>query len=300
MHNFIAAIITSIAFGTFFRPCNSLESLLPLQRRLLQKARALNPPVSPLEERPTTSYSNRAGFGITPITDDVYTADRPFFWNSIDVSCRCTIVSLGGGEVFVHSPVDFDKQMKESFTNLLASIPDVTKVFVFAPNYEHVKYVPSWFSALKGSGSGDGAAVGAATNFYFLGCPGVTKRVADVVFDAELPLGFRPSAASDLDENCWWDHEKLLALHVDAEINPFTNKAFFNECIFFYEKEGALIVTDLFWNYPTIKGGVNEDLKRRLGGDGDWEGDFGTWDLAPIARVPKTSRAWKFGMVSCR
>jgi len=231
------------------------------------------------------SYSNRAQLALTPIASDIYTADRPFFWNSIDVSCRATVV-VSEHNVWVHSPVDYDPSIdsamaraidgeggvSSSLKEVLRRRPEVT-MHVITPNYEHMKFAGRWSRAFADF-----------DNVKILGCPGVTGR-GDADYDGEMCVG---------DEE-HWDYAEFEPLHVSAEWNPFTKTPFFNEVVFFYPREGAFICTDLFWNYPYREGGVNGKLKARLGMEDDEE-DFGTWELAPEADVRLRSRAWKFGM----
>jgi hypothetical protein len=73
-------------------------------------------------------------------------------------------------------------------------------------------------------------------------------------------------------------------MHVSCETNPFTNKVFFSETVFFHAPSKSLITTDLFWNYPST-GAVNGQLKKQLGYEG--EEDFGSWELGEIGRRAK-------------
>mmetsp|Transcript_15897 Transcript_15897/g.38970 ORF Transcript_15897/g.38970 Transcript_15897/m.38970 type:complete len:151 (+) Transcript_15897:707-1159(+) len=60
---------------------------------------------------------------------------------------------------------------------------------------------------------------------------------------------------------------------------------FFNEVIFYHKPSKALIVTDVYWNYPTSDGVPNS----HLGGE--------EWELAPsVESIPLGSKLWKFGM----
>jgi hypothetical protein len=91
-------------------------------------------------------WSNRLGSVLTPASiPGVYTADRPFYWNKIDVGCRMTVVQLqsndGGSsspELVVHSPVGLDPPLIQSL-ELLGRV-----AHVISPNYEHVKYAHQW------------------------------------------------------------------------------------------------------------------------------------------------------------
>ena len=124
-------------------------SVFPVSTRqaLLQKSKEINP----AQQYTAAGWSNRAATVLTPqhLDPDVYTADRPFYWNGIDVGCRCTVVALppssgggGGGtkkpDLWVHSPVGLDGP-------LLKAISELGNVkYVVSPNYEHVKFAPQW------------------------------------------------------------------------------------------------------------------------------------------------------------
>ena len=73
----------------------------------------------------TVGWSNRVGTVLTPVSiPGVYTADRPFYWNGIDVGCRMTLIEMGTGakdgeknakrDVFVHSPVALDGPLRSA------------------------------------------------------------------------------------------------------------------------------------------------------------------------------------------
>lgn len=80
-------------------------------------------------------WSNRRGSVITPAAvPGVYTIDRPFYWNKIDVGCRCTVIrSSPDNELIVHSPVGLDPPLIDALEKL------GTVAHVISPNYEHVK-----------------------------------------------------------------------------------------------------------------------------------------------------------------
>lgn len=91
-------------------------------------------------------WSNRLGSVLTPVSiPGVYTADRPFYWNRIDVGCRMSVIACKNpkgdafpSQLFIHSPVSLDAQL----INAIDSIGEVR--WVVSPNYEHVKYAKEW------------------------------------------------------------------------------------------------------------------------------------------------------------
>ncbi|KAL3938949.1 MAG: hypothetical protein SGBAC_006231 [Bacillariaceae sp.] len=208
-------------------------------------------------------WSNRLGTVLTPATKDIYTGDRTFTWNNIDVGGKMTVVKLGSGDLWVHSAVEIDEDLKEALSKL-GSVR-----YVMAPNYEHLKYAAQWHEEFPEA--------------FMWGCPGLMERLPDIKWAGEIPAGIRGDDGIVL-ENCW-DLGELQALHLDVEINPFTGKPFFNEVIFFHKPSKALIVTDVYWNYPTSDGVPNS----HLGGK--------EWELAPsVESIPFGSKLWKFGM----
>ena len=63
-------------------------------------------------DRPLT-YSNPLGATLTPIRENVWWGERPFFpripgLTSVDVACKMAVVKLGDGSLWVHAPVALD------------------------------------------------------------------------------------------------------------------------------------------------------------------------------------------------
>lgn len=265
----IVTIALVFAVAAFDAP-----SIFPVSTRnaLIQKSKLIN---SSFEKYASSGWSNRAGTVLTPVcTGGIYTADRPFLWNSIDVGCRCTVIELPSGsdkpDLWVHSPVDLDGPLKQVLDRL------GTVKYVVSPNYEHVKFASAWYQAYP--------------NAQIWGCPGLSERVASVDWTGEIPYHYRPSSWRNNDErddadSIGWDANVIQPLHLDCEINPFTGRPFFNEVIFFHSPTKTLMTTDLFWNYP-VSGPPNAQLGRAND----------EWELAPSTDVPWKSQLWKFGM----
>lgn len=238
-------------------------------------------------------FSNRRGLVLTPLflsgdedgtgSNGVYAADRPFLWNSIDVMGRMVIIELpkdgtskvqnAQPDLWVHSPVALDGPLKTAIDSL-----GIVRHIV-APNYEHVKYAGQWKQAYPAADA--------------WACPGLADREPQVTWSGEVLAGYRPASfgggpaavmAAPLPPGMW-DAGAIETLQIDVEVNPFTGKPFFNECIFYHRPSKSLITTDLFWNYPAS--GVPN---AQFGRDDSWE-------LAPtVPEVPWSSRLWKFGM----
>jgi hypothetical protein len=288
--------------------CLSPE-VFPISTRkaLAQKAIQVNPPfdttvfapnIDLLPKQPsydqygtTNIWSNRAAVVLTPVLGEtekdgtlgrvIYTADRPFYWNKIDVSCRMVVVELstktnGKPDLWIHSPVGLDDSLYQS----LARTGNVKHIV--SPNYEHVKFVKQWAKAYPD------ACVWA--------CPGLSGKMTNVQWTGEISSGYRPSnfvsptnvaaTTSMSSTNKLWDIEnEIQMLHVDTEHIPVLQKPYFNEVIFFHVPTATLIITDLLWNYP------DSTVPNAEFGRND------TWELAPIvSEVPLASRIWKVGM----
>lgn len=209
-------------------------------------------------------WSNRLGSVLTPAAiPGVYTADRPFYWNNIDVGCRMTVIQLEGGDLWVHSPVGLDQPLQDALEKL------GTVKYVVSPNYEHLKYAPQWHQAYPKA--------------FMWGCPGLVEKLPEIQWEGEMPSHCTGPTTSSLG-NCW-DFGIISPLHLDMEVNPFTGKPFFNEVVFYHAPSKTLLTTDLYWNYPTPDGVPNS----HLGGS--------EWELAPaVDSIPFGSRLWKNGM----
>ncbi|KAL3806866.1 hypothetical protein ACHAXA_005264 [Cyclostephanos tholiformis] len=233
-------------------------------------------------------WSNRLGSVLTPASiPGVYTADRPFYWNGIDVGGRMTVIKMertsggdggGRGGLIVHSPVYLDAPLVDA----LSRLGDV--MHVISPNYEHVKYVRAWAEHYP--------------NARVWGCPGLTSRVSGVEWSGEVPYGARPNAADGNGTSAidgMWDWNELMPYHVDFEVNPFTGRPFFNEVLFYHVPSRTLLTTDFYWNYPGRDGATNG---RIVDDADDDDGDYGSWELAPnVGPIPLGSLLWgKVGM----
>lgn len=258
-----------------------------VRKKLIQKAREIDPSLK--EGNLTgfyssTGWSNRLGTVLTPVAiPGVYTACRPFLWNKIDVGCRMTVIELstqtnGKPDLFIHSPVLLDNQLKEAIEKL-----GVVK-HVISPNYEHVKFASMWSQAFP------------EANMW--ACPGMMEREPGR-WTGEIPFSARPSSYPSEGQPTtpiegMWDWDEIQPLHFDVEVNPFTNKPFFNEVVFYHTPSKTLLMTDTYWNYPKNDGVTNsnyQDFKEFQGND------FGSWELAPsVENIPFGSQLWKQGM----
>lgn len=275
----------STALQASTEPKEIPETYPVTRKKLIQKARELDPSLQ--AGKSTGSYSNigwsnRLGSVLTPAAiPGVYTACRPFLWNSIDVGCRMTVIELssqtnGKPDLFIHSPVRLDKPLKDAIEKL------GTVKHVVSPNLEHVKFAKMW---------GEGFP---EANMW--ACPGMMEREAGR-WTGEIPYSARPPSypgSNPSPVEGMWDWNDVQPLHFDTEVNPFTNKPFFNEVVFYHAASKTLLATDTYWNYPKGDGVTNSNYQDMKNFDTN---DFGPWELAPsMEGIPLGSRLWKQGM----
>ena len=168
-------------------------------------------------ERISITWSNRLGSCITPITTDIWAAERTFTWNSIDVGGRSVIARVNDGSFLVHSPVGLTSELEKE----LKELGDVSNVLI--PNYEHLKYSKQWKEKYNHA------------NFYT--CPDLHKYDESYAGWTE-ELTIEKDIVRD---------GSLEFVHFDCEINPFTGKPFFNELVFYHVKSKSLFMADVFW-----------------------------------------------------
>ena len=238
----------------------------------------------------SSGWSNRLGTVLTPVSTNVYTADRPFLWNSIDVGCRMTVIYLPStNELFVHSPVMIDDRLKAILPTLGGGTAAAEVRHIVSPNYEHVKFAKYWNQQYPDA------------NMW--ACPGLSSREASTNWTGEITEGIRPwrfetSTATPNLPSGFWDVKEIQPLHLNFEVNPFTGRPFFNEVIFYHTPSKTLLVTDFFWNYPRPDGIPNSIYQSVIkpGQDGVDDQDYGEWELAPRTDVSWKSLMWKLGM----
>ena len=260
---FLFLVVVAMLPGQAKSLSTEIPDLFPSSTRqaLLRKAQELGQSKGCYS---STGWSNRLGSVLTPAAPHVYTADRPFFWNKIDVGCRMTVIELPvegslTPDLWIHSPVFLDGPLQ----SLLEKIGTVR--YVVSPNFEHVKFASQWSMAYP--------------NAEIWACPCLKEREPNTRWTNEIPSGIRC-------DELW---PGIQALHANCEVNPFTGKPFFNEVVFYHTSSKTLLTTDLFWNYPANNGVTNANYLSL--------GETGPWELAPIVdSVPVGSKLWKIGM----
>lgn len=254
----VASSIPSLIYGLSLIPnqfpASTREALLQKADELGQKRGCYS----------TVGWSNRLGSVLTPAATSVYTADRPFYWNKIDVGCRMTVIEIpvsgsSKPDLWVHSPVFLDGPLRD----LLQTIGTVR--YVVSPNFEHVKFASQWALAYPDA--------------EMWACPGLMQQEPNTRWTKEVPNNSR----------CVELWPGIQALHSNCEVNPFTGNPFFNEVVFFHTFSKTLLTTDLYWNYPAFDGVTNSNLES--------SDTNGPWELAPsVDSIPLGSKLWKVGM----
>lgn len=224
---------------------------------LLDSALSLSVPirrVAPklISTRPVT-WSNPLGSTLTQIHDDVWLAERPFYpslpgLGGTDVGCKMVVVKLPDGSLWVHSPVALDEQLRSA----LEELGEVRHIVT--PNTEHQKFAPFWIVAYPEAMS--------------YACPGLReakpglgwKRSLEELLDQDVTSSAAPTEWGGAIELCW----------VRDRVPLTRDMPFFNEVVFCHRPSRTLIVTDLWWNYPS-----RDDVE---------------------VEVPRSSLLWKFGM----
>lgn len=167
-------------------------------------------------------WTNPAGKVLTPIMENVWGAERPFMWNRIDVGGRGAVIRLSDGSLWTQSPVELTPELKRACDEL-GQVKHIV-----SPNYEHTAFAKQWKDAYPDA--------------VLYGCPGLPDKEPEKGYDAEVGVN---NQAPDS-----WLGE-IEVTHLSYEAVPLLNKPFFNEVIFLHKSSGTLIVTDLFWSYPS-------------------------------------------------
>ncbi|HSO34099.1 MAG TPA: DUF4336 domain-containing protein [Labilithrix sp.] len=161
------------------------------------------------------------------IADDVWIEPRPLRFFGVETGTRMTVVRLGSGGLFVHSPIALDKSMREA----IDALGPVTAVV--APSRFHHLYVGEWARAYPG------ASLSA--------CPGLEKKRKDVAWSRVL--GDEPEAE--------WRGE------LDQVF--FGARTMENEVVFFHRKTRTIISCDFIFNLASHPSALTRAVARLMG-----------------------------------
>lgn len=180
---------------------------------------------------------------LKPVAQDVWIVDGPICQMSVGPTSfpfptRMTIVRLGTGELFVHSPIEFDPEL----SRVIEELGPVTHLV--SPNRLHYAFIADWKAHYP-----------QATAWA---SPGVRSRAAsqkiDVAFDREL---------GDAPEEAWSD---------DLDQLRFRGSRVVDEIVFFHRASRTLILTDLIENFELHRVPTKYRLLMRLAGIADPDG----------------------------
>ena len=141
------------------------------------------------------------------LADDLWVVERPLRFGGLPLGTRMTVIRLGSGELFLHSPVALDEALAR---DLLAA---GTPRHAVAPNRFHHLFV--------------GAYRGAFPGMRLYAAPGLPEKRSDLVFDEVLSA----------------DAPAAWAGQVDQE--PFAGMPLVREVAFCHRASRTLILCDL-------------------------------------------------------
>ena len=180
---------------------------------------------------------------LKPVADDIWIVDGPIVRmavgpGSMPFPTRMTIVRLANGDLFVHSPTEFDD-------GLSAEIDGLGKVaHLVSPNRIHYAHIPTWKEHYP-----DATAWAS---------PGVRERAASqkIEVDFDRDLGDEP-------EQAWADELDQLR---------FRGSRVMDEIVFFHRASRTMILADLIENFELPKVPKKYHLLMRLAGITDPDG----------------------------
>ncbi|WP_299350952.1 DUF4336 domain-containing protein [uncultured Shimia sp.] len=154
---------------------------------------------------------------LKPVGEDIWIVDGPAIrFYGMPFSTRMTVVRLQNGDLWLHSPTQFD----DTLANSLGSLGRVA--FLIAPNWIHYAHIQAWQAAFP-----DAQAYAA---------PGVAKRALsrglDISFDHDLRV--------DRAEIGWIDQIDQLVVQ---------GSRIHHEAVFFHRASRTLVLTDLIENF---------------------------------------------------
>ena len=161
------------------------------------------------------------------IANDIWTQAQPLRFFGVEIGTRMTVVRLGDGSLFVHSPVALDEATKEA----LAALGPVQAVV--APCLFHHLYVGEWARAYPA------ASLSA--------CPGLPRKRSDQRWTHVL--GDEPPAA--------WEGE------LDQVF--FGAFSMTNEIVFFHRKSRTILSCDLIFNLAAHPSRLTRTVARIAG-----------------------------------
>jgi hypothetical protein len=155
--------------------------------------------------------------------DAIWIREYPIRYAGTRFNARMTIVRLGNGNLFIHSPCEIDEHTKSMIE------PLGTVEFIIAPGLYHFSYIKSAQQAF-----------GEAETFI---CPGIERKLPDLNFDGLLSDRPDPRWEKDLDQ-----------------VLVRGNKYIW-EVAFFHKPTKTLLLVDLIENFTDETEDVSWSLK---------------------------------------
>jgi hypothetical protein len=153
--------------------------------------------------------------GLHKLADGIWVLDgNPISFLTFPYEIRSTVIELGGGDLFVHSPVQV------SAAGLLKALPGQVK-YIVSPNKLHSLFLGDWKKAFP------------EADLY--APPGLKAKLPDVAFHKEL---------ADGPETAWQEVIKQKIVR---------GSWFMSEVVFFHKPSETLILGDLIENHNPQK-----------------------------------------------
>lgn len=159
-------------------------------------------------------------------TDDIWTDTREAKFWGVETGSRMTVVRLGDGGLFVHSPVAIDAQTRRE----VDALGEVRAVV--APSVFHHLHVRAWMDAYPDA--------------LFAACPGLEWKRPDLAFSCVL---------GDPPHEIW--ARDLAQVYFSARRE--------NEVVFFHERSRTMICADALLNLSTHAGRSTRAIARLMG-----------------------------------
>lgn len=150
---------------------------------------------------------------LAPIGDGLWSTTRPLRFFGVETGTRMTIVRLGNGGLFVHSPVALDARLR---TEVDALGPVAALV---APSLFHHLYVADWRAAYPDA--------------LRCCCPGLDRKRPDLAWHRVLGDAPEPEWQADLDQVF------------------FGARSLENEVVFFHRATRTIVLADAVFNLGT-------------------------------------------------
>jgi len=163
---------------------------------------------------------------LTPFVPDVWTDARPGKWWGVETGSRMTVVRMGDGGLFVHSPVALDADTRRA-VDALGPVRAVV-----APSIFHHLHVAAWMAAYPGA--------------VFAACPGLEWKRPDLAFGCVLGDQPHPAWSRDLDQ-----------VYFSARRE--------NEVVFYLARQRVMICADALLNLSTHPSPSTRFVARLMG-----------------------------------